>query len=138
MTMSPFFVQLGRIVVGYIVAAFVFGLFYAFGIAILDDAPSLQDVLMLIGFAGVFASIFAIPVALLLVIFSEWRCWRQSWIFVGVGAIAGGIMLSVMYGPSMTEDSAKIVSLLIMVAGCAASGYAYWYIAGRHAGSWRA
>jgi hypothetical protein len=138
MKVSPFFVQLGRIVVGYVVAAFVFGMVFSFALALLDDAPSLEDVLILIGTAAVFASIFSTPVALLLVIFSEWRYWRHWGIFAGVGAIAGGIMLSAMFVPGLTEESGGALSLCIMIAGCAASGLTYWAIAGRHAGHWRA
>lgn len=138
MTISPFFAQLSRIIIAYIVAAFVFGLFYGIAMAVLDPSPAFSDIAILIGISAVFASIFAIPFALLLIIFSEWRCWRDWRIFTGVGAIAGGIMLSLMYADSLSGELTNWAVFALLVAGCAASGYTYWHIAGRHAGSWRA
>ena len=138
MRTSPFFVQLGRIVVGYAAGAIAFGLFFAMSDATTGDGFVGDSVFTSIGAGAVFSGIFALPIALNLVIVSEWLCWRTWRIFVGIGTLAGGILLSTMFYGGMIKDWAGTMSLISMVAGCAASGLTYWAIAGRHAGSWRA
>ena len=128
MRMSPFFVQLGRIVVGYVVAALVIIAFYALAFMAIDKSLNYKDQAVHAGIIYSYAYVIVIFILPLLIVFSEWRRWRQWLPHVGLVVGAGALMLAM----------GRTFPFLILTFGCAASGLTYWAIAGRHAGSWRA
>ncbi len=137
MKMSPFFVQLGRILVGYVVGAIAFGIVGAIGVTAIDTTPGLNAIILNIGVLALLASIFAIPAAATFIVYSEWRGGLGVGVYAGTGGIAGGIMLLIFLRPSMSYYPESFLMFFILVTACAASGLTYWAIAGRHAGSWR-
>ncbi len=139
--MSPFFLHLLRIITGYMTAALVMGI--AFTTLVYsnshDPIPGIVELMMVsVGMAIVIGYIASVP-AILTIIFSEWRIWRSP-IFYGLAGIVSSIIMLWLTFISDDPNGLKEQAIPILVLSIAAGlgGIAYWAIAGRRAGEWRA
>ena len=128
MKMSPFFVQLGRILAGYAAASAVMIAFYLLEFSTIDEASNYKEQIIRASLIYTFTYVIVVFVLPLLIVVSEWQCWRRWLAFVSADVAAGVLMLALM----------PTYYLLTLAIGCAPTGLTYWAIAGRHAGKWRA
>ena len=144
MRMSSFFIQLGRIVVGYVAAALAFGIAVVMGLISSVTTPNSEAVTVftsIFGLGAFFSAFFSIPFVatmLLLILLTEWTSLRHWGVYLGVGLAGGAAMLMPLLMQTATNRPEEWSAFGLLVLGSVASGLTYWAIAGRHAGSWRA
>ena len=135
--MPPFLLQLLRIIAGYLAGTLVFGLSASVPNSV-AGSDFLPTMLLMVLIFGVFAAVFALPVTLPLILFSEWFGKRTAILFGAAGLIAGGIYVGLFFiTPKYADIARDWPAMLGMTIGAGLSGLVYWYIAGRHAGLWR-
>lgn len=143
MRVRALLVALARIVAGYVAAslagAFVLVLMTMIAMAAKSD-PELPTIIAGSIFAAMFFALFvgfiALVPAMIAIAVAEAVPIRAWWYFTLAGlADAGVFVIAALRDDGPPAESGAVA--IILLAG-AASGFAYWLIAGRWSGDWRA
>ena len=140
-----YFGRFALIFVGYVCASLTASAFMhvaflrpvSFGVA--DARPTADMLVFSFLYVALFASYYAFMFALPIILAAEAFGWR-SWLFYALfgGAIALIIVVFTTQIPENADRPFDAIASTILLGGGVVGGLAYWLVAGRLAGKWRA